>query len=139
MNWKDEQHITLLRKAYADDLDRLPMSTRQHFAMRSYLRDVFAAGVTAGEIKRHTAKAKSIVGVESRRNRRVDLAIQLLASVATLAGMWVGSTTAHGAEFYLVGTAAWMAISWRKGLHGIWPLNIGATIVSLKNLWAALA
>jgi len=139
MNWQDEQHILLLRKAYAPDLDRLPMTTRQHLMMKNYLRDVFIAGHTEGEKARRAAPARKTAGVESRRTRSVDLCIQLLASVATLAGMWVGSTTAHGAELYLIGTAAWYAISWRQGLIGIWPLNVGATLVSLKNLWSALA
>lgn len=137
MNWQDEQHVALLRKAHARDLDTLTI--RQDTALQRYIRDVFAAGRTAGEKLERTRPAPIAQGVESRRTRAVDLGIQLLASATTLIGMKIGSTTLHGAELYLVGTAAWMAISWRKDLHGIWPLNIGAVIVSLSNLWAALA
>ena len=137
MNWQDEQHVALLRKAYGRPLATL--TERQDAALQLYLRDVWAAARTEGEKARHAAPARSRQGVASRQTRAVDLVIELLASVATLAGMWIGSTTAYGAELYLVGTAAWMAISWRKSLHGIWPLNIGAAIVSLSNLWVALA
>ncbi len=133
----DEDHVALLRKAYGRPLATL--TERQERALQAYVRDVFAAGRTEGEKARHAAPALKNARVDSSRNRSVDLAIELVASVATLAGMWVGSTTAHGAELYLVGTAAWMAISWRKSLIGIWPLNIGAGVVSLMNLWVALA
>lgn len=137
MNWQDEQHVALLRKAYGRPLATL--TERQDAALQLYLRDVWAAARIEGEKARHAAPARPRLGVESRRTRGVDFAIQLLASVTTLIGMKIGSTTLHGAELYLVGTAAWMAISWRKSLHGIWPLNIGAAAVSLMNLWTALA
>lgn len=136
MNWQDDMHVALLRKAYARDLDTLTI--RQDAALQRYIRDIFAAGHTEGEKAGRARSAPIGQGVESRRTRAVDFSIQLLASVATLAGMWVGSTTARGAEFYLIGTAAWIAISWRKSLHGIWPLNIGAAAVSLVNLWSSL-
>lgn len=132
MNWQDEQHVAMLRKAYGRPLATL--TERQDAALQLYLRDVFAAGVTAGEINRHTATAKSIVGVESRRTRAVDLTIQLLISASTLAGMRLGSTTLHGIECYLVSTCLWCIVTWRKRMHGVWPLNIGALVVMLWNL-----
>lgn len=137
MNPEDEMHVALLRKAHARDLDSLTI--RQDAALQRYIREVWAAGRTEGEKARHAAPAKSVPRVESRRTRAVDLAIELVASVTTLAGMWIGSTTLHGGEFYLVSTIAWCAISWRKSLLGIWPLNICAMLVTGFNLWAALA
>lgn len=137
MNWQDEQHVALLRKAYGRPLATL--TERQDAALQLYLRDVWTAARTGGEKARHAAPTKSSPGVASRRTRAIDLAIELVASITTLAGMWVGSTTLHGAECYLVSTLAWCAISWRKSLRGIWPLNIGAAAVSLINLWSALA
>ena len=71
--------------------------------------------------------------------KRLDLAIQLVASLGTLAGMWIGSTTLPGASCYLVATLAWMAISWRNNLHGIWPLNAGSLVISCINIGRALA
>lgn len=127
----------LLRKAYGRPLATL--TERQDRALQAYIREVFAAGRTEGEKARRAAPAKSGPGVESRRTRAVDFAIQLLASVTTLIGMKVGSTTLMGAEFYLVSTIAWCAISWRKSLHGVWPLNIAGLVVTLLNLWSALA
>lgn len=137
MTGNDEQHIELLRKFYGPDLAGLTL--RQDRAVQRYARDAFDAGQIEGEKQAHAVLVRPDPGVALPRNRGVDLAIELVASVATLGGMWVGSTTVLGAELYLVGTAAWMAISWRKSLHGIWPLNIGAAAVSLWNLWAALA
>lgn len=90
------------------------------------------------EIVREVLAAHSRI-VAARRNFVTNLAIEILASVSTLAGMWLGSTTLHGAECYLVAGIAWCAISWRKGLHGIWPLNIGALVVTVINLRTALA
>ncbi len=78
-------------------------------------------------------------GVGAGRISRKNLSIEILASASKLAGMRLGSTTLVGAERYLVSTVAWCAISRRKGLHGIWPLNIGALGVTLWNLWGALA
>lgn len=137
MNWQDEQHVAMLRKAYGRPLATL--TERQDRALQAFLRDVWAAGRTEGEKARHAAPARPRQGVESRRFSPVDLTIEVVASVTTLFGMKVGSTTLMGAEFYLVASIAWCAISWRKSLWGIWPLNIGALLVTLSNLWAALA
>lgn len=137
MTPEDEMHVALLRKAYGRPLATL--TERQEAALQLFLRDVWAAARTEGEKARHGAATAIRARVVSRRTRAIDLAIELLASVATLAGAWLGSTTLHGVECYLVSTAAWCAISWRKSLRGIWPLNIGMLLVMLSNLWAVLA
>lgn len=137
MTPEDEMHVALLRKAYGRPLATL--TERQEAALQLFLRDVWAAARTEGEKARHAAPAAIRARVESRRTRAIDFAIELVASVTTLAGMKIGSTTLVGAEFYLVSTVAWCAISWRKDLRGIWPLNIGALLVAASNLWATLA
>lgn len=137
MTPEDEMHVALLRKAYGRPLATL--TERQEAALQLYLRDVWTAGRIEGEKARHAAPGKSAQRVESRRARAVDFAIQLLASASTLAGMRLGSTTLHGVECYLVASAAWCAISWRKDLHGIWPVNIGSIAVMLWNLKDVLA
>ena len=125
-----DEHLALIRKAYQ------PLYLPWWIA--PYARDVYRAGRADGE--RARAAVPSVRrGVVASRNHRVDIAIEFLASASTLAGMKLGSTTLHGAECYLVATLAWCAISWRKSLHGIWPLNIGALGVTLWNLWGALA
>lgn len=126
-----DEHLALIRKAY----HRVWYCPEW---IAPYARDVYRAGRADGE--RARAAIPSVRrGVAAHRNSRVDLAIQLLASASTLAGMRLGSTTLHGAEIYLVSTLSWCAISWRQGLHGIWPLNIGALVVMALNLRDALA
>ena len=125
-----DQHLALIRKAY--QVLYLP------WWVAPYARDVYRAGRADGERARE-ALPSIRRRVATRRNFLTDLAIEILASVSTLAGMKLGSTTLSGAECYLVSSVAWCAISWRKGLHGIWPLNIGALLVTLSNIWGALA
>lgn len=126
-----DEHLALLRKAYR----------REWYCpewIGSYARDVYRVGRADGERAR-AAVPSNRRGVAAPRNSRCDLAIQILASVSTLAGMRIGSTTLHGAECYIVAGLAWCVISWRNGLHGIWPLNIGALGVTLFNLRDVLA
>lgn len=125
-----DEHLLLLSKAYC-------VSPPRTWMVR-YARDCYRAGRVDGE--RARAAVPSVRrGVAARRNSRVDLAIEIVASVSTLAGMRLGSTTVLGASVYLVASAAWCAISWRKGLHGIWPLNVGSVAVMLFNLKDAIA
>ncbi len=125
-----DQHLLLIRKAY--------QTLYVPWWVEPYSRDVYRAGRADGERVRQ-ALPSIRKRVELRRNFVVDLSIQILASASTLAGMRLGSTTLLGIECYLVSTLAWCAISWRKGLHGIWPLNIGALAVALWNLRDVLA
>jgi len=67
------------------------------------------------------------------------LFVELLASILTLAGIYVGSTTALGASMYLASLVFWYALTFAKRLWGLMPLNIASTVVSALNLWRALA
>lgn len=67
------------------------------------------------------------------------LGVELLASGLTLAGIYVGSTTAAGASLYLASLVFWYALTVRKRLWGLLPLNVASTVVTALNLWRALA
>lgn len=125
-----DEHIRLIGRAY--QVKAVPAW------VTCYARDCYRAGRNEGARARAAAPAARR-GVAPGRSRAVDLAIEILASASTLAGMRLGSTTVAGASIYIVATCAWCAISWRKGLHGIWPLNIGALVVMIFNLKDALA
>lgn len=125
-----DQHLALIRKAYRT-------SYAPHW-IALYARDVYRAGRADGERARQALPAIR-ERVAARRNFTVDLAIEILISASTLAGMRLGSTTLHGIECYLVSTALWCVITWRKKLHGVWPLNVGALVVMLLNLKDVLA
>ena len=68
----------------------------------------------------------------------LDLWIEIGASVWTLAGIAIGSTTAEGAGCYLVAMVFWFWIMFRKELWGLLPLNLATMVVSSVNLWRAL-
>lgn len=70
--------------------------------------------------------------------RKPDSWIELGASVFTLAGMFVGSTTTTGAFLYAVSLVFWYALVYRQKLHGIVPLNVASTVVVLLNIWRAM-
>jgi len=126
-----DAHLALLAKAYG----------RAWYApewLTAYARDVYRAGRADGERARLAAPSVRRE-VKKRQAGRVDLAIEILISASTLAGMRLGSTTLHGIECYLVSTGLWCLITWRKRLHGVWPLNIGALVVMLLNLKDVLA
>jgi hypothetical protein len=67
------------------------------------------------------------------------LAVELLASGLLLAALHVGSSTATGASLYLASLVFWYAMTIKKRLWGLMPLNVASTIVSSLNLWRALA
>lgn len=66
------------------------------------------------------------------------LAVELLASIFTLAGIFVGSTTFWGAVCYLISLVFWWWLVWLKKLWGIIPLNAASTAISTYNLWINL-
>lgn len=136
MNWDDEMHVELLRKTYARELDTL--TVRQDAALQRYIRDVFTAGRTEGEKARHAASGKKSPGVESHRTRWFWRGIELAASFTTLAGMWVGSTTVVGSLWYLLAGMLFTAVSFKRHLHGLQPLNFAALAIESYNLWSAL-
>jgi hypothetical protein len=64
--------------------------------------------------------------------------VEIGASVFTLLGIYIGSTTALGAACYLVSLVFWWWLTAVKKLWGIVPLNAASTLLSLLNLWRAL-
>jgi hypothetical protein len=67
------------------------------------------------------------------------LIAELLASGLTLAGIYAGSTSAAGASLYLASLVFWYAVTVKKRLWGLMPLNVATTVVAAVNLWRALA
>jgi hypothetical protein len=67
------------------------------------------------------------------------LIVELCASGLTLAGIYVGSTTATGAALYLLSLVFWYWLTVGKRLWGLMPLNVASTVVSALNLWRAVA
>lgn len=132
MNWQDEQHVALLRKAHARELDTL--TVRQDAALQQFVREVFCAGRTEGEKVRRVVPAANRPGVVSRRRRLYWLAIEVLASITTIAGMWEGSSTFRGASWYLASTLVWIWLMLERRLWGIAPLNALALVVEILVL-----
>lgn len=60
--------------------------------------------------------------------------LELGASIATLAGMAIGSTTLAGAGCYAVGQIFWWWLTFDRKLWGLMPLNIASTAVIAWNL-----
>jgi hypothetical protein len=67
-----------------------------------------------------------------------DFWIELGAATFTLAGIYIGSTTAWGAAAYLVALVFWYWSMFRKHTWGLVPLNVATTFVASFNLWKAL-
>lgn len=132
MNWQDEQHVALLRKAHARELDTLTI--RQNAALQEFVREVFCAGRTEGEKARRVVSPANRPGVASRRRRLYWLAIEVLASITTIAGMWEGSSTFRGASWYLASTLVWIWLMVERRLWGIAPLNALALTIEVITL-----
>lgn len=70
--------------------------------------------------------------------KTLDFWIEVAASVTTLAGIYIGSTTLHGALFYLFAIMIWYVLIWRQKLWGLIPLNVGSNIIAVLNIVKAL-
>ena len=77
-------------------------------------------------------------GMTMANRNRTDFAIEIAASIFTLAGIYLGSTTIPGASMYLVSLVFWFWIMFRKALWGLLPLNVATWFLSLLNLLRAL-
>lgn len=135
MNWQDEQHVALLRKAHARELDTL--TVRQDAALQQFVREVFCAGRTEGEKRRAAVPAANRPGVVSRRRRWFWLAIELLASATTLFGMAMGSTTYTGPAWYLASAGVWIWLAIERRMWGLMPLNLIALVIEIVNFCRA--
>ena len=60
------------------------------------------------------------------------------ASAFTLAGIYVGSTTALGAMFYLISLIFWFWLMIRWKMWGLVPLNVATLGIVIYNLMVAL-
>lgn len=67
-----------------------------------------------------------------------NFAIELAASVTTLIGMWLGSTTPAGAAWYIAAAAFWFALMFRRRIWGLAPLNVVALVVACVILHRAI-
>ena len=65
-------------------------------------------------------------------------ALELFASVFGLAGMYLGSTTLHGALCYAVGIPCLITCVYKRKLWGLLPLNLAQAIVIAINVFRAL-
>jgi hypothetical protein len=66
------------------------------------------------------------------------LLVELAASVLTLMGIFIGSSTAAGASLYLCSLVFWYWLTVGKKLWGLMPLNVATTVVASLNLWKAM-
>jgi hypothetical protein len=69
--------------------------------------------------------------------RSPDFWIESGASVLTLAGIYLGSTTVPGGLCYLASLVFWFWATFRKSLWGLMPLNVATVVVVGVNLWRA--
>lgn len=79
------------------------------------------------------------VDATRRRARVWWFLVELAASLLTLAGMFVGSSTLNGAAAYLVAQPFWFAIVFGRGLWGLLPITSVATIIAIANIARATA
>jgi hypothetical protein len=66
------------------------------------------------------------------------LAIELAASILTLVGMALGSTTIKGAACYLASMVFWFLLMYLRKMWGLLPLNVAVLCTSAYNFWSAL-
>ena len=63
--------------------------------------------------------------------------LELGASLFTLAGIYLGSTTTHGAGCYLISLVFWFWLTWARNLWGLMPLNVASLAITILNLHRA--
>lgn len=67
-----------------------------------------------------------------------NFVFELAPGVPTVIGMWLGSTTAAGATWYIVAAIFWFALMFRRRIWGLAPLNVVALVVACLNLHRAI-
>jgi len=70
-------------------------------------------------------------------NQRLNFLIDLAASITTLVGMHLGSTTYAGAAWYIAAAGFWFALMFRRRMWGLAPLNVAALAIACENMWRA--
>lgn len=69
---------------------------------------------------------------------KLAFGLEFGASVTTIVGIYVGSTTLIGASWYAVSLIFWYGLMFRRRMWGLAPLNVASTIVVAINLLQAL-
>lgn len=64
----------------------------------------------------------------------MSLAIELAASLLTLTGIYLGSTTFAGANCYAASLIFWFWMMVRVPLWGLLPLNLATAVITAINL-----
>jgi len=65
---------------------------------------------------------------------KVSFAVETLASITSVAGLYIGSTTLIGASCYGVGLIFWVWLMFHKKMWGLLPLNILSLLAVIANL-----
>lgn len=69
-----------------------------------------------------------------RKTKILDFSIEMAASLLTVSGILLGSTTLQGGALYMASLLFWFILVWRKKLWGLLPLNIFTAVVITYNL-----
>lgn len=72
-----------------------------------------------------------------KSNKALWFGVEACASICNIAGIYIGSTTMLGAMWYGIALIFWYALTIKKKLWGLMPLNIAVTIVTILNIWKA--
>lgn len=68
----------------------------------------------------------------------LDFGIECTASVLTVTGLALGTSTLEGSLVYLLSMLPWWALLIRKRMWGLLPLNIASTLIITRNLFIHL-
>ena len=67
----------------------------------------------------------------------MNRALEILASITTLAGIYLGSTTQAGSALYVVSSFFWFAMMFRMQMWGLAPLNVAGAFLNVLNVYRA--
>lgn len=68
-----------------------------------------------------------------------DFWIQTAASIFTLAGVGLGTTTPYGSVIYFISCWFWVWIMVRGKLWGLAPFNVVVIIITIGNIFRAFS
>jgi hypothetical protein len=64
--------------------------------------------------------------------------LELAASIVTLTGQALGSTSLHGAICYAFASVLWIWLTVYLRMWGLMPLNLAGAVVTVWTLWRLL-
>lgn len=76
--------------------------------------------------------------MNEKSQKWLNFCLEICASIFTLVGIYLGSTTFNGAFCYIFSGFFWFALMHTKNLWGLLPLNVVAFIISWSNLFKAM-